>query len=187
MSCSQTIPEEFKKRNGIINYINFMKDLFPSELAFPVKENCLKEYLTRQVEKVEAGNLQARQLAIGQSSVTDRNQFNIQESATPNDARSSLSHGINTSNINSLPTGIDFYTQLQSEQYYTHSYNIKLVKQAIDALGLISNAHRRIVSNHLSNSHINMRELIREMSDAWKHISEADKKFDHLFRFTLTE
>ncbi|KAF0394662.1 hypothetical protein F8M41_010327 [Gigaspora margarita] len=59
MTHRQPNLDEIRKRNGISSYINFMKDFKPGELAFPVKEDCLKEYLTR---KIKDGRLNAASL-----------------------------------------------------------------------------------------------------------------------------
>ncbi|CAG8479018.1 10902_t:CDS:1 [Dentiscutata erythropus] len=48
-------------RNGVLNYITFMKSSYPSEYAFPVKENYFKEYLNYKVKK---GNLKAFSLQL---------------------------------------------------------------------------------------------------------------------------
>lgn len=54
-------PKITETRNGVLNYINFIKNLHPEESAFPVKENYLKEYLTY---KVETGNVLAKSLKL---------------------------------------------------------------------------------------------------------------------------
>ncbi|CAG8719234.1 10739_t:CDS:1 [Dentiscutata erythropus] len=172
--------------------------------------------------------------------IDDYNINNVHESATPNDARPYLPPEINAPEIIPLPTGIDFYTQPQSEQYNTPvniPYNlssldaqsfslpnistnlsnislnqlpnpthIESVKQIVDVLGPISNAHRKmmyivynllyaqtsilpdtsanpqnIFSNNLSNSHIDEQELARQMVDVWEQISEAHEKIYNIF------
>ncbi|CAG8618199.1 hypothetical protein C2G38_2046947 [Gigaspora rosea] len=59
MTHRQPNLDEIKKRNGVTSYTNFMKDFKPGEPAFPVKEDYLKEYLTR---KIKDGKLTAASL-----------------------------------------------------------------------------------------------------------------------------
>ncbi|RIB16717.1 hypothetical protein C2G38_2038338 [Gigaspora rosea] len=57
----QKKPEITETRNGVQNFIKFMRDFYPNELAFPVQENYLKEYIAY---KVKMGKLQTKYLVL---------------------------------------------------------------------------------------------------------------------------
>ncbi|CAG8664365.1 14286_t:CDS:2 [Gigaspora rosea] len=52
-------PEVLKGRNGVLNYINHTKKLFPGKLPFPPKDVYLKGYFTH---KVQTGTISAKTL-----------------------------------------------------------------------------------------------------------------------------
>ncbi|KAF0458828.1 hypothetical protein F8M41_000887 [Gigaspora margarita] len=61
MFRKQKKPEDTKTRNGVPNFIKFMRDFHTNELPFPVQENYLKEYITF---KVNEGKLQTKYLRL---------------------------------------------------------------------------------------------------------------------------
>ncbi|CAG8652914.1 8160_t:CDS:1, partial [Racocetra fulgida] len=51
MTRGQRNPEITIRRNGVPNYIKFIKNSYPFEEAFPVQENYLREYLAYLAQK----------------------------------------------------------------------------------------------------------------------------------------
>ncbi|CAG8750627.1 6340_t:CDS:2 [Racocetra fulgida] len=71
MARGQKNPEITETRNGVTNYINFMKDFYPRESAFPVQVDYLKQYIDY---KVKAGKLQIKYLKLYVTNIKAHNE-----------------------------------------------------------------------------------------------------------------
>ncbi|CAG8563335.1 12977_t:CDS:1 [Cetraspora pellucida] len=114
MARGQKKPEITERRNGVQNYIKFMRDFYPHESPFPVQEDCLKKYIDY---KVKAGKLQTQYLTLYVTNIKAHNEAlgfgwafgaSIKEAlAVASSNLGAIPLRVNASNVISLPTDIN--------------------------------------------------------------------------------